>query len=147
MEENYLQNEQQTMPPNRKPLITTEQRRILLDKICHVMESSDLYCDPEFSIDRLAAAIDSNSRYVSEMINTEYGINFRTFLNKYRVKEAMRRLEDIENYGHFTIKTIGESVGYKYQATFISVFTKETGLKPSLYQQLSRNRRNRISEI
>ncbi len=147
MEENCLQNEQQTMPPNRKPLITTEQRRILLDKICHVMESSDLYCDPEFSIDRLAAAIDSNSRYVSEMINTEYGINFRTFLNKYRVKEAMRRLEVIENYGHFTIKTIGESVGYKYQATFISVFTKETGLKPSLYQQLSRNRRNRISEI
>ena len=67
-------------------------------------------------------------------------MNFRAFLNKYRIKEAMRRLEDIDNYGNLTIKAIAESVGYKSQATFISVFTKETGLKPSLYQQLARNR-------
>ncbi len=104
------------------------------------MESPSVYCDPDFSIDRLSAAIESNSRYVSEVINEEYGMNFRAFLNRYRVKEAMCRLEDMENYGHLTIKAVAESVGYKSQATFISVFTKETGLKPSLYQQLARNR-------
>ena len=67
-------------------------------------------------------------------------MNFRAFLNRYRVKEAMRRLEDIDHYGHLTIKAVAESVGYKSQATFITVFTKETGLKPSLYQHLARTR-------
>lgn len=122
----------------RKSLIPKEQRQLLLEKIYKVVERSDFYCDPDCSIDRLAAAIDSNARYVSEVINKEYGMNFRGFINKYRVKEAMRRLEDNENYGHLTIKAVAESVGYKSQATFISVFTKETGLKPSLYQQLAR---------
>lgn len=126
--------------PARKLLITKEQRNVLLERISHVMESPSVYCDPDFSIDRLSAAIESNSRYVSEVINEEYGMNFRAFLNRYRVKEAMCRLEDMENYGHLTIKAVAESVGYKSQATFISVFTKETGLKPSLYQQLARNR-------
>ncbi len=122
----------------RKSLIPKEQRQLLLEKIYKVAEHPDFYCDPDCSIDRLAAAIDSNARYVSEVINKEYGMNFRGFVNKYRVKEAMRRLEDNENYGHLTIKAVAESVGYKSQATFISVFTKETGLKPSLYQQLAR---------
>ncbi len=127
-------------PSTRRLLISKEQREKLLDRIIHVMEEPELYCDPDFSIDRLAAAIESNSRYVSEVINEEYGMNFRAFLNRYRVKEAMRRLEDIEHYGHLTIKAVAESVGYKSQATFITVFTKETGLKPSLYQHLARTR-------
>ncbi len=127
-------------PSTRRLLISKEQREKLLDRIIHVMEEPTLYCDPDFSIDRLAAAIESNSRYVSEVINEEYGMNFRAFLNRYRVKEAMRRLEDIEHYGHLTIKAVAESVGYKSQATFITVFTKETGLKPSLYQHLARTR-------
>ena len=126
----------------RKPLIPKEQREELLGRIYKVIEQPDFYCDPDCSIDRLAAAIDSNARYVSEVINKEYGMNFRSFINKYRVKEAMRRLEDVEHYGHLTIKAIAESVGYKSQATFISVFTKETGLKPSLYQQLARRRQS-----
>lgn len=127
-------------PSTRRLLISKEQREKLLDRIIHVMEEPTLYCDPDFSIDRLAAAIESNSRYVSEVINEEYGMNFRSFLNRYRVKEAMRRLEDIDHYSHLTIKAIAESVGYKSQATFITVFTKETGLKPSLYQHLARTR-------
>lgn len=126
----------------RKPLIPKEQRELLLAKIGKVLESPAFYCDADCSIDRLASAIDSNARYVSEVINTEYGMNFRSFINKYRVKEAMRRLEDVEHYGHLTIKAVAESVGYKSQATFISVFSKETGLKPSLYQQLALRRRN-----
>ncbi len=121
----------------RRLLINKEQRKELLSRIRHVMESPDFYCVPDCSIDRLAAAIDSNSRYVSEVINEEYGMNFRAFLNKYRIKEAMRRFEDTANYGNLTIRAVAESVGYKSQATFIAVFTKETGLKPSLYQKLA----------
>lgn len=124
----------------RKSLIPQKQREELLTRICKVIEQPEFYCDPDCSIDRLAAAIDSNARYVSEVINKEYGVNFRSFINRYRIKEAMRRLVDTEHYGHLTIKAIAESVGYKSQATFISVFTKETGLKPSLYQQLARRR-------
>ncbi len=54
----------------------------------------------------------------------------------------MRRLSDIEHYGGYTIKAISESVGYKSQANFISVFTKIAGMKPSIYQNISKEKRN-----
>lgn len=127
----------------RKPLLKEEQRESLLKKIKETLDKPDIYCVADFSIDTLAEIVGSNARYVSEAINEEYGKNFRAVLNDLRVKEAMRRLEDIENYGNYTIRAIAESVGYKSQATFIAVFTKETGLKPSIYQRLARENKNK----
>lgn len=118
--------------------LTKDQRTMILEEVQKVMLNADEICNSNFNIGRLASLVGSNSRYVSEAINEEYGKNFRSFLNEYRIKEAMRRLADTEKYGSFTIKAISESVGYKSQANFISVFTKVTGMKPSIYQKLSK---------
>lgn len=122
------------------PILSDSQRSSLLADIHRVMESPEEFCRPDFSIDRLAQLVNSNKRYVSEAINEGHGKNFRTFLNEYRIKEAMQRLADIEHYGGYTIKAISESVGYKSQANFITVFTKLTGMKPSMYQKISKER-------
>lgn len=114
------------------------QREKLIAGVRHVMEETQEYCSPDFSIERMASLIGSNSRYVSQIINEEYHKNFRSFLNEYRIKEAMLRLGDVERYGHLTIKAISESVGYRSQTNFIAVFTKHTGIKPSMYQKLSK---------
>lgn len=121
----------------RKVVVNTAQRDRIARDILRVMETTEDYCACDYSIDKLAAAIDSNARYVSEVINDVFGKNFRAMLNEYRIKMAMIRLSDIEHYGNLTIKAISESVGYKSQATFITAFTKFTGLKPGLYQKLA----------
>lgn len=120
--------------------LSQQQREKLIADISRVMDESQEFCDSDFSIDRLATLIGSNTKYVSQVINDEYGKNFRTFLSEYRIKEAMLRLADKERYGNLTIKAIAESVGYKSQANFIAVFTKQTGIKPSIYQKISLER-------
>ena len=121
----------------RSLILTTEQRAALLADIGRVMGKVEEFCSTDFSIDRLAQLVGSNPRYVSEAINEGYGKNFRSFLNDYRIKEAMQRLADNDRYGHYTIKAISESVGYKSQANFINIFTRLTGMKPSIYQKIS----------
>ncbi|MBD5356329.1 MAG: tetratricopeptide repeat protein [Bacteroides sp.] len=128
------------MPEERKLVIDADTRNKIADAILNYMENSDGYCSSDFSLERLAGEIGYNPRYVSEVINVEFNKNFRALLNEYRVRKAMIRLQDTENYGNYTIKAISESVGYKSQATFISVFTKITGLKPGIYQKLARER-------
>jgi len=118
--------------------LSSIQRERLIAGIRHVMEETREYCSPDFSIERMATLIGSNSRYVSQIINEEFHKNFRSFLNEYRIKEAMLRLGDVEHYGHLTIKAISESVGYRSQTNFIAVFTRHTGIKPSIYQKLSK---------
>lgn len=117
-----------------------EQKNTLLDAIMQVMEHGDEFCDSDFGIERLATLVGSNSKYVSQVINDVYSKNFRTFLNEFRVKKAMTRMNDTENYGQYTIKAIAESVGYKSQSNFINVFTRQTGIKPSVFQKISREK-------
>lgn len=124
----------------RKTVVQGEQRDKIAQDILHIMENTEDYCASDYSIDKLAASIGSNARYVSEVINEVFGKNFRAMLNEYRIKKAMIRLGDTEHYGNLTIKAIAESVGYKSQATFIAAFTKFTGLKPGIYQKLAGER-------
>ena len=118
--------------------LTDEQKENLIKDINKVMENTNEYCDCDFSLERLAALIGSNSRYVSQIINDTYNKNFRAFVNEYRIKEARRRLMNTEQYGNYTIKAIAESVGYKSHTSFIDIFKKTTGINPSIYQKLAK---------
>lgn len=129
---------QKESEPERRKLLNKDQRSRLMERIRQEFENSDDYCRSDYSIDTLAGNVDSNARYVSEAINEEYGTNFRALLNEFRIKRSMQMLSDEEHYGHLTIKAISEKVGYKSHSTFISAFVRQTGLKPSLYQALSR---------
>lgn len=125
-----------------KAILTDEQKRSLMATLTDLMESREDFCEPDFSIDTLASLADTNTRYVSQVINDVYGENFRTFLNSYRIQKAMERMNDRVNYGNYTIKAIAQSVGYKSQSNFINVFTKTTGLKPSTYMKLLKDQQD-----
>lgn len=125
-----------------KAILTDEQKRSLMATLTDLMESREDFCEPDFSIDTLASIANTNTRYVSQVINEVYGENFRTFLNSYRIQKAMERMNDSVNYGNYTIKAIAQSVGYKSQANFINVFTKTTGLKPSTYMKLLKDQQD-----
>lgn len=118
------------------------QKGSLLDAINSIMENTQEYCEMDFSLDKLSNLVNSNSKYVSQVINETYHKNFNSFVNEYRIREARRRLTDIEQYGNYTIQTISESVGYKSSTTFINVFRKITGITPSMYQRMVREQKN-----
>ncbi|MBS2099692.1 helix-turn-helix transcriptional regulator [Carboxylicivirga linearis] len=122
---------------NKTTGLKEEQRNALLHKINHIMETSSYYCNPDFSLAELANLVQSNTKYVSQIINETYNVNFRTFINEYRIKLSRKRLIDTQNYGNYTIKAIAESVGFKSQSNFILSFKKTTGITPSLYQNMA----------
>jgi len=110
----------------------------LKDDILTVMENTDEVCSPEFNIDRLTHLVGSNQKYVSQTINDGFGCNFNTFLNKYRIREACRRLNDHDTYGRYTIDAMANSLGFKSRTTFTSAFKAYTGQTPSEYLRLAR---------
>ena len=118
--------------------LNEEGRKTIERKILRVMEETTEFCSTDFTLDRLVELVGSNSKYVSQVINDSFNKNFNTFVNTYRIKIACERLNDVENYGKFSIKGIAESVGFKSQPTFIGVFKKMVGLTPSMYQNMAK---------
>ena len=115
------------------------QKDILVENIKKVMDNNiKEYCSSDFSLDRLAELVNSNSTYVSQVINEVFHKSFVSLVNEYRIKEACRMLNDTATYGHYTLKAISEIIGYKSQTTFIKTFKEITGMTPSIYMKIAK---------
>lgn len=137
-DEDNLEEEQDENGRQIRRGLSSQASDELADKIAKVMETSEEWLDPDFSISSLAALVGTNAKYVSACINDRYGKNFRTFINEYRILTALRRMSDTPAYGQFTIGAIGESVGFRSSTNFIAAFRKVTGVTPSKYLQLAK---------
>lgn len=118
--------------------LSAEQQERLLAKINNVMKDVGIISQSDFSLNKLAELVGSNTKYVSLVIRDTYGKNFKSFLNEYRIREACRRLTDTEHYGNVTIQAIYQDLGYNSPSGFIEAFKKVNGMTPSVYQRLSR---------
>lgn len=134
-------NEQKEVQPGENtPILNEEQSEHLLRLIISAMENNDAVFNPDFNLNTLAVMVNSNTKYVSMVINDTYQKNFKTLLNEYRIREACKRLTDTEHYGNMTIQAIYEEVGYRNAVNFIRVFKKVMGMTPSVYQRLSQEK-------
>ena len=120
--------------------LTDESREILLSRIRHVMHTPAEFCKDDFTIDKLATLVNSNTKYVSQVINETLGKNFNTLLNEQRINEVCKRLVDTANNGNKTNEAIAEEVGFKSRSHFIRTFKKVTGLTPTQYQRMARQK-------
>ena len=127
--------------------LTDDDKKKLLDKILTIMDDVDEICSESFSVTRLAELVGSKNNYVSLVINENYGCNFNNFLNKFRIKEACRRLADDENYGQYTIDSISNSLGFKSRTTLTTSFKKIVGLTPSQYRDIAKSKKKNADEV
>ena len=126
--------------------LTKEQKENILSAVEQVMTNTEIICDCDFNIERLADLTGYNSRYISQVINDTYCQNFRSFINEYRIREAQKRLLNIEQYGNYTIQAIAQSVGYKSHANFILLFKKHIGITPSIFQKMAKEKKGNLPD-
>jgi AraC-like DNA-binding protein len=143
-EDTLRQLHAQSAPAVEKPKyqhtpLDEDTRAALIERIRRVLESSPEVFSDTFSLDRLSELVEAkHSNYVSQVINEHFGCNFNAMVNDRRIKEACRRMSDVEHYGNQTIKAIAQSVGFNSHSNFVNTFKKFTGLTPSAYLKLTR---------
>lgn len=115
-----------------------------MEKILSVMDNTEEYLSPDFTLERLAELIGSKYKLVSQVINEKLECNFNSFVNGYRIREACRRISDIKSYGHLTLDAISKGVGFRARSSFVGAFKQQTGMTPSQYQKIAREESRRI---
>ncbi|NQY31110.1 MAG: AraC family transcriptional regulator [Flavobacteriaceae bacterium] len=113
--------------------VNTEFHKGLKAKLLTIMEKEKLYLDASLTIHSLANQLNSNSKYLSQLINNDLKKNFVLFVNEYRIREAKRLLLDKSN-NNITIESIGYDVGFKSKSAFNAVFKKITNQTPSEFR-------------
>jgi len=96
-----------------------------------------MFLDPDLTLSSVAKQTGMSTHLVSQVINTTFTMNFKEYVNQFRVEEVKRRLKNSE-YDHLTISGIALDCGFNSKATFNRVFKAMTGLSPSAYKKKKR---------
>lgn len=114
-------------------LVNPELMDILMNRIIDCIGNKKMYKEKSYSAKRLAIDIGTNTRYVSAVLNVRFGMNYTTFVNRYRVSEAMMLLKD-KKYNDLTMEDISSMVGFANRQSFYAAFYRFEGITPRQYK-------------
>jgi AraC-like DNA-binding protein len=110
-----------------------KEQYLLMQKVYKLLENEKLYMNGDLSLEMLARQTNTNVRYLSQAINTITRMNFKTFINKYRIKEAILLIKDTSS--DQSLDAIADRCGFSDRSTFYRSFKKETNVTPSKFKQ------------
>ncbi|MDR2652532.1 MAG: helix-turn-helix domain-containing protein [Prevotellaceae bacterium] len=106
----------------------------IMKNIYRLFEKEKIYTDSDLSLPKLAERLNiSHRNYVSEAINTICKCNFNTFVNDYRIKFAIKLLNN-SKYDKYSFEQIAEMAGFSNRQSFYTSFKNKTGLTPATFR-------------
>ena len=106
----------------------------LYQKIVEIVIVKKKYKDPNFSSKDLAKILQTNTRYLSAVVNSRFGMNFSCLLNEYRIKDALRLLGDKKN-ASLNVEEVSAMVGFANRQSFYAAFYRIVGETPNSYRK------------
>jgi AraC-like DNA-binding protein len=103
------------------------------DKILNIIMMQKKYKDKDYSAKRLAEDLGTNTRYISAVVNVRFHTNYTSFVNKFRIEEAMAILVD-RRYQDLRIEEVSDMVGFANRQSFYASFYKIMHMTPREYR-------------
>jgi len=117
-----------------KSKLTPDDLQKYLSALENLMEKKRLFMKPELSLNEVAQVLKVPRHHITQALNAGMGKNFYYYINEWRVKAVMARMQD-PSAKHHTVLAIAYDCGFNSKSTFNSVFKQITGMTPSEYQQ------------
>ncbi len=108
----------------------TDDERTLMEQIERLVADNELFKQPDLSIASVAALCGKSHRVVSMAINHSKGVNFKTYINGWRVAEAIRLIEDGWLKRH-TMNALALETGFTSRVNLYRAFKRKTGMSPT----------------
>lgn len=139
------QNEIEPVQITKKEIVTDKKAATLLKRL-NELEKTNFFLKQDCNLYNTAKLIDTNTTYLSKIINEHQQKSFNDYINSLRITYCMKQLEIDKKFRSYTIKAIASELGYKSVNTFASAFKKQTNLTHSYYinQILKKEKENTL---
>lgn len=116
------------------PMMTPETMQKLLQSLDE-FEAGTLFTDRNMSLSYLATHINTNTKYLSRVINQHKQKDFNGYINELRINYIIVQLNSDPVWRKYKISTLADEAGFSSHSKFATVFKSITGLSPSLFIQ------------
>jgi AraC-like DNA-binding protein len=105
---------------------------LIIQKLKKLLHTDEVFKNPDLSLSSLAEVLETNTSYLSAIVNNHFNCNLKSLLNKHRIDKARKMLVS-EEFKHYSMEGIANEVGFKSRSGFYQTFKTVTGLTPTLY--------------
>ncbi|MBR1556628.1 MAG: AraC family transcriptional regulator [Prevotella sp.] len=116
-----------------RSLVSPQMMDEMQEKIMNIIVMQKKYRDKDYSAKRLAEDLGTNTRYISAVVNVRFHMNYTSFVNKYRIDEAMTILVD-KRYQDLRMEEVSDMVGFANRQSFYASFYRLMGMTPRDYR-------------
>ena len=81
----------------------------------------------KITLHEFAKQLQTNTKYLSKVINTYKLKSFRNYINDLRVQYSIQELKHNMNYRKYTVKAMAKEAGFTTPESFTKAFQKKTG--------------------
>ena len=108
-------------------------------KLQELLKQQKLYLNPDLNLKMMINLLGTNKKYLYQAIAGHGEENFRQMINRFRVDEARRIIEEnIEKNMPLDNETIFPASGFNSAVSFYRAFKFHTGLTPQEYASETR---------
>jgi AraC-like DNA-binding protein len=105
----------------------------LKGRILDIIVMQKKYKDKDYSAKKLAEDLGTNTRYISAVVSVQFHMNYTSFVNKFRIEEAMTIMVD-KRYQELTMEEVSDMVGFANRQSFYASFYKFMNMTPREYR-------------
>ncbi|MEW2921634.1 helix-turn-helix domain-containing protein [Muricauda sp. ANG21] len=117
---------------SNKNYLDEDIKDIILTKLDR-LEEETFFLDPKCSLRSLSNQLQTNQKYLSQVINHEKNTNFNNYVNELRINYLLNRLLEDKEYRNSKLAYIATTSGFNNLNTFYSAFKKRLGILPSYF--------------
>lgn len=126
---------------SKKPLVISKEKEADILARLEEFEKSENFLNRDMSLAVLAGQLDTNTKYLSEIINKYKEKNYNNYINELRINYIAYLLKTDPAYLNYKVSYLAQKAGFSSHSTFTTVFKSVTGISPNTYiQQLTQNK-------
>ena len=129
---NHQLHECEIRPTRKAKHENIKNEDVIIQKLKKLLYTDEIFKNSNISLSSLAEELETNTSYLSAIVNNHFNSNLRSLLNKHRIDKARKMLVS-EEFKHYSMEGIASEVGFKSRSGFYQTFKIITGLTPSLY--------------
>ena len=112
--------------------IDDETTKRILEKLDDI-ENSDLFLNEDFNLGALAKTLNTNTSYLSKIINQYKQKSFKQYLIELRINALLKNLDENPILRKHSIEALAQSIGYNNASSFTRIFKGYIGESPSYF--------------
>ncbi|MBB4805101.1 AraC-like DNA-binding protein/polyhydroxyalkanoate synthesis regulator phasin [Chryseobacterium defluvii] len=110
--------------------VPTDKEKEILHKLDQ-FEGSEAFVNKNISLSSLAESFNTNTAYLSTVINANKNKNFNNYINELRISYIVNKLKNDPQYLKYKISHLAEESGFSSHNTFTTAFSNCIGVSPS----------------